>query len=220
MTPNRKIICHAEGDRCHGCAHYRGTADVCIYAKPADQGPAQTVETDAKAIVKYLRQALRCNCYLADLGGIECNNCKVRRDVRTLETERDEAKAERNAAVKRAIDNHHAGEANRFAEYEKRIAAEAELAAVKARLSVADGKVAHYQGEFEHVVSKYDSALAQLADARKDGERLDFVLKLIEDKGTDGIRDLDWTAQLDPITREPEHWIFDRAAIDSAKGAQ
>lgn len=28
-----KIICHAEGDRCHGCDHYWGKADVCSHAK-------------------------------------------------------------------------------------------------------------------------------------------------------------------------------------------
>ena len=31
--PDLKIICHAEGDRCHGCDHYHGRADVCAYAK-------------------------------------------------------------------------------------------------------------------------------------------------------------------------------------------
>lgn len=27
-----QIICHADGDRCLGCAHYRGEADVCEFA--------------------------------------------------------------------------------------------------------------------------------------------------------------------------------------------
>lgn len=30
----RKITCHASGDRCHGCKHYQGKADVCEYATP------------------------------------------------------------------------------------------------------------------------------------------------------------------------------------------
>src|SRR3546814_9402795 len=31
----RKIECHAPGDRCHGCAHYQGKADVCEHAPAA-----------------------------------------------------------------------------------------------------------------------------------------------------------------------------------------
>ena len=34
-TDRQKIVCHATGDRCHGCAHYRGKADVCEYAEAA-----------------------------------------------------------------------------------------------------------------------------------------------------------------------------------------
>lgn len=26
-----KIVCHAEGDRCHGCDHYQGKADKCVH---------------------------------------------------------------------------------------------------------------------------------------------------------------------------------------------
>lgn len=57
---------------------------------------------------------------------------------------------------------------------------------------------------------------AELAEARRDRERLSFVLKLIEDRGTDALLGLQWTARLDPITETPEDFIFDRAAIDAA----
>ena len=31
--------CYAEGDRCHGCDHYKGKAPICIYApKQVDEG--------------------------------------------------------------------------------------------------------------------------------------------------------------------------------------
>lgn len=33
-----KITCHAEGERCHGCAHYRGEADVCEFAEQPEAG--------------------------------------------------------------------------------------------------------------------------------------------------------------------------------------
>ena len=33
----RKIVCHAEGDRCFGCAHYLGKADECEF-KGLEQG--------------------------------------------------------------------------------------------------------------------------------------------------------------------------------------
>ncbi len=58
---------------------------------------------------------------------------------------------------------------------------------------------------------------AELAEARKDSGRLDWLFKLIEDRGTDAIKKLDWTPRLDPITEDPEEWSFDRAAIDAAK---
>lgn len=29
----KSIICHARGDRCHGCSHYRGESDICDWAK-------------------------------------------------------------------------------------------------------------------------------------------------------------------------------------------
>ena len=34
--PMHKIECHAEGDTCFGCAHYRGEEDVCEYAEDRD----------------------------------------------------------------------------------------------------------------------------------------------------------------------------------------
>lgn len=36
-------------------------------------------------IYDYIHKVLRCNCYLSDLGGIECNNCKAKRDLFDLE---------------------------------------------------------------------------------------------------------------------------------------
>lgn len=40
--PTRKIVCHAPGDRCFGCAHYQGKSPVCEHAyapvEPALQG--------------------------------------------------------------------------------------------------------------------------------------------------------------------------------------
>ena len=35
-----KIICHAPGDQCLNCDHYKGKADECLYAKaekPSDE---------------------------------------------------------------------------------------------------------------------------------------------------------------------------------------
>lgn len=32
MLSPQKITCHAPGDRCPGCAHYRGTAPICELA--------------------------------------------------------------------------------------------------------------------------------------------------------------------------------------------
>lgn len=38
-----KIVCHAEGDRCLGCAHYRGDADVCEFStQSSDSVPRET----------------------------------------------------------------------------------------------------------------------------------------------------------------------------------
>lgn len=51
---NHKVICHAAGDKCHGCDHYHGKAAVCVYAKE----PAMTDDKDA--LVKRLRN------YVAD----------------------------------------------------------------------------------------------------------------------------------------------------------
>jgi hypothetical protein len=31
----QKIVCHAPGDRCHGCDHYKGKAPVCSFAPSA-----------------------------------------------------------------------------------------------------------------------------------------------------------------------------------------
>jgi hypothetical protein len=31
----QKILCHAPGDRCHGCDHYKGKAPVCSFAPSA-----------------------------------------------------------------------------------------------------------------------------------------------------------------------------------------
>ena len=39
---SRKIVCHAEGDRCHGCAHYHGKADECEF-KPTEQQEGQVL---------------------------------------------------------------------------------------------------------------------------------------------------------------------------------
>ena len=40
---SRKIVCHAEGDRCFGCAHYLGKADECEF-KGLEQGITISVE--------------------------------------------------------------------------------------------------------------------------------------------------------------------------------
>ena len=32
------IICWADGNRCHGCAHYEGKAPVCAYRPPRITG--------------------------------------------------------------------------------------------------------------------------------------------------------------------------------------
>lgn len=38
MSKPAKIMCHADGNRCHGCAHYWGKSDICTYA-PEQQEP-------------------------------------------------------------------------------------------------------------------------------------------------------------------------------------
>lgn len=34
-----RVVCHAPGDRCLGCDHYKGEAPVCKYAEPASHAP-------------------------------------------------------------------------------------------------------------------------------------------------------------------------------------
>lgn len=53
QEPVGKIVCHAEGDRCHGCAHYHGKAPVCEYAAPQPSGDAG----DLVESYQYLRAA-------------------------------------------------------------------------------------------------------------------------------------------------------------------
>jgi len=50
ITPERpdKVVCHADSERCLGCDHYHGKADVCKYA-PALQGA--TPMTDANILL-------------------------------------------------------------------------------------------------------------------------------------------------------------------------
>jgi hypothetical protein len=40
----QKIVCHAPGDRCHGCDHYKGKAPVCSFAPSAEVAPAAWIE--------------------------------------------------------------------------------------------------------------------------------------------------------------------------------
>jgi hypothetical protein len=46
-----KVICHAEGDKCHGCAHYRNPAKhpLCEYAPANEATASDTPRTDAKS---------------------------------------------------------------------------------------------------------------------------------------------------------------------------
>lgn len=37
-SDSQPVICHAKGDRCHGCPHYYGEADVCEYADSRESG--------------------------------------------------------------------------------------------------------------------------------------------------------------------------------------
>ena len=41
MSELKKVTCHAEGDRCHGCDHYLGKASACKYAPQPDALEAQ-----------------------------------------------------------------------------------------------------------------------------------------------------------------------------------
>ena len=43
QTDKRNIVCHAYGERCHGCAHSRGEAAVCEYAVPKTDPPAAAI---------------------------------------------------------------------------------------------------------------------------------------------------------------------------------
>ena len=46
---SRKIVCHAEGDRCFGCAHYLGKADECEF-KGLEQGITISKGCEARII--------------------------------------------------------------------------------------------------------------------------------------------------------------------------
>lgn len=44
-----RIVCHAPGERCLGCAHYHGKAPVCTFAKPCRTGRARSLGGDRAA---------------------------------------------------------------------------------------------------------------------------------------------------------------------------
>ena len=63
----RNVVCHADGDRCHGCDHYHGNADVCEFAstpskeeKEGDvlkrlRGEIEAIEAHGKQPDGYIR---------------------------------------------------------------------------------------------------------------------------------------------------------------------
>lgn len=48
LKPSDTRVCHAPGDKCLGCPHYHGKADVCEYA-----GSTDTPVTDAGVFIAY-----------------------------------------------------------------------------------------------------------------------------------------------------------------------
>lgn len=75
MTP-RKIICHADGDRCLGCAHYQGKADVC--ESSIGESAADEMER-LRNRVNELTSAFR-HVHKVGLNGGNCSLCGL--DVR------------------------------------------------------------------------------------------------------------------------------------------
>lgn len=98
-------------------------------------------------IYDYIHKVLRCNCYLSDLGGIECNNCKAKRDLFDLEL--------RNAELTARI-------------------AELEAERKQAVEIVADlcGDIDQSQLVGLQFLQAYKRLIAALTEARKDGQRL------------------------------------------------
>ena len=103
---NAKVICHAPGDKCLGCAHYYGKADRCEYAPAPDAAPGMPEWTapritqlreraeSAERECKWFRDA--CSILGFDApGGDGCNPLKerlnellaVERRLREMETE-------------------------------------------------------------------------------------------------------------------------------------
>lgn len=56
------------------------------------------------------------------------------------------------------------------------------------------------------------------AEPGEDTQRLDWLLQLIHDKGTDGIGELNWTPGTEEDGTEDD-FMFDRQAIDAARQA-
>ena len=51
-----KVVCHAPGERCLGCDHYKGLLSECVYASPPpapQQGPTEEELMEAKRQVTY-----------------------------------------------------------------------------------------------------------------------------------------------------------------------
>lgn len=55
-----------------------------------------------------------------------------------------------------------------------------------------------------------------ISQSPSDTIRLNWLLDLIRDQGTDGVGRLQWTNPADADPLEEDDWILDRAAIDRA----
>lgn len=49
----RRVVCHAPGDRCLGCAHYRGEAPVCECADKPKRPPQDPRRFSFEALIIY-----------------------------------------------------------------------------------------------------------------------------------------------------------------------
>ena len=56
LLQKKDVLCHASGDRCHGCAHYRGETPVCDFA-PSQCGQTLAAKSQAAAMAGLLEEA-------------------------------------------------------------------------------------------------------------------------------------------------------------------
>lgn len=66
------------------------------------------------------------------------------------------------------------------------------------------------------IAAEFATLRARLERAEEDSKRLDWLLDLIRQNGTDGLQDFDWSNPNEADPMEEDDVILDRAAIDAA----